>query len=183
MSLRFFDLLNSMIYDLKRSEDLRWLFEPVLHSSLDDLVCQAAGVTNQSNCSYGQVDQKRKIEICIIYPIHRICVMFNVCNDGEEETNCRHNWNLVIFRPGNPQINLCPVCKLWKRALNRKLGFWSASPHQLTSDSMTLKTFLQKVLLSNSIDSVFNSKSMEWWTILKHKCYSISTLLLWYFSS
>ena len=29
-----FDLLNSMIYDLKRSVDLRWLFDPVLHSSL-----------------------------------------------------------------------------------------------------------------------------------------------------
>ena len=28
-----------MIYDLKRSVDLRWLFDPVLHSSLDDLVC------------------------------------------------------------------------------------------------------------------------------------------------
>ena len=38
MSLRFFDLLNSMIYDLKRSVDLRRLFDPVLHSSLDDLV-------------------------------------------------------------------------------------------------------------------------------------------------
>ena len=39
VSLRSFDLLNSMIYDLKRSVDLRWLFDPVLHSSLDDLVC------------------------------------------------------------------------------------------------------------------------------------------------
>ena len=48
---RSIDLLNSMIYDLKRFEDLRWLFDPVQHSSLDDLVCQAAGVTNQSNCS------------------------------------------------------------------------------------------------------------------------------------
>ena len=28
------------IYDLKRSADLRWLFDPVLHSSLDDLVWQ-----------------------------------------------------------------------------------------------------------------------------------------------
>ena len=27
-----------MIYDLRRSVDLRWLFDPVLHSSLDDLV-------------------------------------------------------------------------------------------------------------------------------------------------
>ena len=35
---RFFDLLNSIIYDLKRSVDLRWLFDPVLHWSLDDLV-------------------------------------------------------------------------------------------------------------------------------------------------
>ena len=33
VSSRFFDLLNSMIYDLKRSVDLRWLFDPVLHSS------------------------------------------------------------------------------------------------------------------------------------------------------
>ena len=39
VSSRSFDLLNSMIYDLKRSVDLRWLFDPVLHSSLDDLVC------------------------------------------------------------------------------------------------------------------------------------------------
>ena len=35
---RFFDRLNSMIYDLKRSLHLRWLFDPVLHSSLDYLV-------------------------------------------------------------------------------------------------------------------------------------------------
>ena len=35
---RFFDRLNSMIYDLKRSVDPRWLFDPVLHSSFDDLV-------------------------------------------------------------------------------------------------------------------------------------------------
>ena len=38
MSPRFFDLLNSMIYDLKRSVDLRRLFDPVLYSSLEDLV-------------------------------------------------------------------------------------------------------------------------------------------------
>ena len=37
-SLRFFDLLNSMIFDLKRSVDLRSLFDLVLHSSFDDLV-------------------------------------------------------------------------------------------------------------------------------------------------
>ena len=30
VSSRSFDLLNSMIYDLKRSVDLRWLFDPVL---------------------------------------------------------------------------------------------------------------------------------------------------------
>ena len=34
----FQDLFNSMIYDLKRSVVLRLLFDPVLHSSLDDLV-------------------------------------------------------------------------------------------------------------------------------------------------
>ena len=34
----FFNLLNSMIYDLKRSIDLRWLFDLVLYSFLDDLV-------------------------------------------------------------------------------------------------------------------------------------------------
>ena len=28
-----FDLLNSIIYDLKRSVELRFLFDPVLHSS------------------------------------------------------------------------------------------------------------------------------------------------------
>ena len=39
LSPRSFDLFNSKIYDLKRSVDLRWLFDPVLHSSLDDLVC------------------------------------------------------------------------------------------------------------------------------------------------
>ena len=38
VSSRFFDILNSMIYDLKRSVHLRWLFDPVLHSSSDDLV-------------------------------------------------------------------------------------------------------------------------------------------------
>ena len=38
VSSRSFDLLNSMIYDLKRSVDLRQLFDPVLYSSLDDLV-------------------------------------------------------------------------------------------------------------------------------------------------
>ena len=37
-SSRSFDLLNSMIYDLKRSVDLRWLLDPVLYSSLGDLV-------------------------------------------------------------------------------------------------------------------------------------------------
>ena len=35
---RFFDRLNSMIYDIKRSVDPRWLFDPVVDSSLDDLV-------------------------------------------------------------------------------------------------------------------------------------------------
>ena len=38
VSLRFFDLLNSMIYYLKRSLYLRWLFNPVQYSSLDDFV-------------------------------------------------------------------------------------------------------------------------------------------------
>ena len=37
-SSRFVDLLKSIIYDIKRYVDLRWLFDPVLHSSLDDLV-------------------------------------------------------------------------------------------------------------------------------------------------
>ena len=32
------NILNSMIYDLKRCVDLRWLLDPLLHSSLDDLV-------------------------------------------------------------------------------------------------------------------------------------------------
>ena len=36
-----FDILNSMIYDLKRSVDLRLLFDPVLHSPLDDLIITA----------------------------------------------------------------------------------------------------------------------------------------------
>ena len=39
VSSRSFDLLNSMICDLKRSVNQRWLFDPVIHSSLDDLVC------------------------------------------------------------------------------------------------------------------------------------------------
>ena len=38
MSSRFFDLLNSITYDLKRSVDLRWLFDLVLHSFSDELV-------------------------------------------------------------------------------------------------------------------------------------------------
>ena len=46
VSSRSFDLLNSMIYDLKRSVDLRGLFDPVLHSSLDDLVICHTEVTN-----------------------------------------------------------------------------------------------------------------------------------------
>ena len=33
-----FDLLNSLIYDLKRSVDLRCRFDHVLHSFIDDLV-------------------------------------------------------------------------------------------------------------------------------------------------
>ena len=38
VSSRFNDRLNSMIYDLKRSVDLRCLIDLVLHSSFDDLV-------------------------------------------------------------------------------------------------------------------------------------------------
>ena len=40
VSSKFVDLLivNSMIYDLKRSVYLKWLFDPVLHSSLDNIV-------------------------------------------------------------------------------------------------------------------------------------------------
>ena len=38
VSSRCFDLLNSMIYDLKRSVDLNWFIDQVLHSSFDDLV-------------------------------------------------------------------------------------------------------------------------------------------------
>ena len=41
VSSRFFDLLNSIIDDLKRSVDLCWLFDLVLHSSLDLLVLNA----------------------------------------------------------------------------------------------------------------------------------------------
>ena len=37
VSSRPFDLMNSMIYGPKRSVDLRWLLDPVLRSSLDDL--------------------------------------------------------------------------------------------------------------------------------------------------
>ena len=37
-SSRFFDLLNSMIYDLNISVGLRWLLDLVLHSSFDELV-------------------------------------------------------------------------------------------------------------------------------------------------
>ena len=36
VSPRFFDLLNSMIFDLKRSVDQRRLFHSVLHLSIDD---------------------------------------------------------------------------------------------------------------------------------------------------
>ena len=35
--------LDFLIYDLKWSLDLRWLFDPVLHSSLDDLVVLTKG--------------------------------------------------------------------------------------------------------------------------------------------
>ena len=37
VSSRSFDLLTSIIFDLKISVNLRWLFDPVLHSSLYDL--------------------------------------------------------------------------------------------------------------------------------------------------
>ena len=36
-----------MIYDLKRSLDLRWLLDPVLHSSLDDLVLWKAATSQK----------------------------------------------------------------------------------------------------------------------------------------
>ena len=49
----FFDLLNPMIYDLKRSVDIRWLFDPVLHSSLDDLVIM---LYNDENGQEDRVD-------------------------------------------------------------------------------------------------------------------------------
>ena len=42
--LKRFEQLNSMIYDLIRSVNLKWLFDPVLHSSLDDFV---SGKTEQ----------------------------------------------------------------------------------------------------------------------------------------
>ena len=38
VSSRIFDLLNSMIHDVKRSVDLRLLFDAVLYASLDGLV-------------------------------------------------------------------------------------------------------------------------------------------------
>ena len=47
MSSRFFDLLNSIIYDLKISLDQRWLFDPGLHSSLDDLVMWKAATSQK----------------------------------------------------------------------------------------------------------------------------------------
>ena len=47
VSSRFLDLLNSIIYDLKRSLDQRWLFDPVLHSSLDDLVLWKAATSQK----------------------------------------------------------------------------------------------------------------------------------------
>ena len=46
VSSRSLDLLNSVIYDLKGSVDLRGLFDPVLHSSLDDLVICHTEVTH-----------------------------------------------------------------------------------------------------------------------------------------
>ena len=42
------DLLNSMIYNLKRSVHLRWLLDLVLHSSLDDLVFQTVPKAQRS---------------------------------------------------------------------------------------------------------------------------------------
>ena len=47
VSWRSFDLFNSMIYDLKRYVGLRWLFDPVLHSSLDDIVSRSGALATQ----------------------------------------------------------------------------------------------------------------------------------------
>ena len=55
VSSRSFYLLNSMIYDLKRSVDLRWLYDPVLHSSLDDLVKKTL-----TNYRIGSRDEERE---------------------------------------------------------------------------------------------------------------------------
>ena len=57
VSSRFFDILNSMIYDLKISVDLRRLFDPVLHSSLDDLV-----LFEPSICYKNRAEQKRSFK-------------------------------------------------------------------------------------------------------------------------
>ena len=48
-----------MIYDLKRSEDLRWLFDPVLRSSLDDpVILWEQGIADTNKCY--QLSVKRK---------------------------------------------------------------------------------------------------------------------------
>ena len=56
-------LLNSLIYDLKRSVDLRWLFDPVLHSFLDYLVFSL----RREDCQIWIKIVSRIIQIVIIH--------------------------------------------------------------------------------------------------------------------
>ena len=79
VSSRFFDLLNSMMYDLKRSADIRQLFGPVLHSSLDDHVLIFFG-TYMCNEFFGAVE-------VFVFFLSRGCQNFIV---AKRETGVQH---------------------------------------------------------------------------------------------
>ena len=104
---RFFDLLNSMIYGLKRSIDLRWLFDLVLNSSLDDLVVSR------------KLDKCDKISKKITVFFSKF-VTFGVNYEDQTKTWSRH----ILFYAIHPEF--------WKSFLggNRDFGilfehFWT----------------------------------------------------------
>ena len=84
-----------MIYDLKRSVDLRWLFDPVLYSSLDDLV----RITLNKSAHH-----KKKVLTGLITEFCRDASMFS------------GSWDVFIFCafPQN-QILSDAIAHLWQR--------------------------------------------------------------------
>ena len=88
-----FDLLNSMIYYLKRSVNLRRLFDPVLHSFLNDLVIFTTMITlNLGRYSF-RCDHYYEDGSCYGGP------------DGGGCNKRRKREELKIQEPGQPQIS------------------------------------------------------------------------------